>query len=286
MKLLVAGSREALAQNIKYFFETKEWDVDFFDLGENLGELPPCDGIISLPQKVILENALGTKHFEKEFKKTRIEPTLRLKEALIRAKEPPKVWISFSSVASYPKEQAKFYREKDDFGEDCTARLVKAWEEAASLPKECPIRLVLPRLGLLISPTSGLVAKILPFFRFGLGSIMGDGTEAFPWIYQKDLYFFLEYALTQDHLVGVYNTVAPQLITSKDFSQALGRVMRKPIVFKMPRSFFHKRLGDTAEIVFSRSMVFPARLLKSGFEFRYPAIYPTLVDCLNKGSQF
>ncbi len=286
MKLLVAGSQEPLAQNIKSFFEKKQWEVELLNLQEDFHEVPPCEGIISLPQKIILEKKMGSKYFDQEFQKTRIEPTKRLRDAILKSKSPPKVWISFSSVASYPKEKEKLYRERDNYGDDSTARLVRDWEQAAQLPKEFSTRLVLPRLGLLISRYSGLLAKILPFFRCGLGSIMGEGGEAFPWIYQKDLYWFLDYALTQGHLQGVYNTVAPQLITSRDFSQALGKVMRKPIVFKMPRGFFYKRLGDTAEIVFARSMIFPSRLLKSGFEFRYPAIYPTLVDCLNKGSQF
>lgn len=297
MKLLITTSNEFLAHNIKLFFESKEHEVSLllpdkhregdltFSEVEKNG-LPEVDGIISLPQKMILENRLGTHFYEKEFHKTRIEPTAFVKKLIENAKVPPKAWISFSSVGCYPKEQAQLYKEKDPVGEDLTARLVKQWEDATLLREGISTRVILPRLGLLISRFSGIVEKIMPFFKMGLGSIMGAGDEAFPWIYQKDLYWFLDYALNQEHMQGVYNTVAPQLINSKEFSVALSRVMRKPLIFKFPRSFFHKRLGDTAEIVFARSLVFPSRLLKSGFEFRYPAIYPTLVDCLNKGSYF
>lgn len=297
MKLLITGSNEPLAKSIKHFFEKKgdqvtlilpqkkePTDLSYEEIDQN--GLPECDGVLSLPQRIILENRLGTTHFEKEFKSTRIEPTMRVKQWIQASKMPPSVWISFSSVGCYPKEKAQVYKEKDPIGEDPTAKLVQQWEEAASLTEGSKTRVVIARIGLLISRHSGLLEKIYPFFRFGLGTIMGSGDEAFPWIYQKDLYWFLDFALKNNFVNGVYNTVAPQLITSKDFSLALGQVMRKPVVFKFPRTFFYKRLGDTAEVVFAKSKVFPSRLLKSGFEFRYPAIYPTLVDCLNKGSHF
>lgn len=282
MKLLITGSKELLASDLKTFFDQRGYQTFLQPILTE--DVPDCDAIISLPQKIILKGRLKTKAYEKEFEETRLKPTRALAEKIKLSSNPPKVWISFSSVGIYPKEEAKFYKEKDEPGSDPTAQLIRQWEEATQLPKECPTRVVLPRLGLMISRKSGLLNKVLPFFKMGLGSVMGSGYEAFPWIYQKDLYWFLDYALNQEHMQGVYNTVAPQLINSKDFFKALSSVMRKPLLLKFPKSFYLKRLGDAAEIVLARSMVFPSRLLKSGFEFRYPAIYPSLVDALSKGS--
>lgn len=297
MKVVLAGSQETLAGRVKNFLTSRghevtlvvknpsaEGEISFEEVQKN--GLMECDALMNLPQKMILEHRHGSQTFEKEFFETRIEPTLLMKEALLKSKNPPKVWISFSSIGCYPKEESQFYKEKDPFGTDPIAMLIQKWEEAANLPEGCATRQIIPRIGLLISIHSGLLVTLLPLFRFGIGSILGKGDEAFPWIYQKDLYWFLDYAINQPELSGTFNLTAPQLINSKEFSQALSKVMHKPILFKFPKQFFRKRLGDTAEIVFAKSRVFPSKLLKSGFEFRYPAIYPALVDCLSKGSHF
>lgn len=297
MKIVIAGSQETLAQRIENFLKMRGHEVSYIvrtpllDGARSLDQVKvegigDCDALINLPEKMILEHRHGSDVFEKEFFETRINPTLILKEALIKAVHPPKVWISFSSVGCYPKEINQHYYEDDLLGEDPISKLIQKWEEAAHLPKESPVREVIPRLGLLISSYSGLLMTLLPLFKLGIGSIIGKGDEAFPWIYQKDLYWFLDYALNQSDFQGIFNLTAPQLIKSREFSVALSKVMHKPLWMKFPQQFFRKRLGDTAEIVFAKSTVFPGKLLKSGFEFRYPAIYPALVDCLNKGSDF
>lgn len=297
MKITLAGSSEKIAELISKFFNKLGHEVQFivqnpskpgelsYDQVEKEG-LPPCDAIINLPQKMILRHPLGSNSFEKEFFETRINPTHRLKEVISKSAHPPKAWISFSSVGIYPKEKAMFHKETTEAGSDPTAELIKQWESAALLPDTIPTRHVVLRLGLVISKFTGVLPHITPFFKMGLGSVLGEGGEAFPWIYMKDLYWLLDYTVKSESMQGVYNTVAPQLINSRDFSTALSRVMKKPVWFKFPKNFYIKRLGDAAEIVFSRSIVFPSRLLKSGFEFRYPAIYPALIDCLSHGSLF
>ena len=89
--------------------------------------------------------------------------------------------------------------------------------------------------------------------------------------------FFIE----NEEVSGVYNTVAPQLINSKMFTDALSQVMHKKAWLKLPKRYFQKKLGDAAEIVYAKSKIFPSRILKSGFGYRYPAIYPALVDALS-----
>ncbi|MCH9634777.1 MAG: Epimerase family protein [Chlamydiae bacterium] len=289
------GSKEPFAQYISRFFKNRGYEVVFAlkipitseDLSLDdikTSGLPECDVVLNLPEKMLLDHKLGSKVFEKEFFETRINPSLLIKEALATSPCPPKVFISFSSVGCYPKEKTHFYNEDDALGADNTAQLIQKWEQAAVLPENHPTRCVIMRLGIILSQHVGLLSKILPYYKAGLGSTIGKGNEAFPWIYAKDLYWLLDYTISQDEIRGAYNALAPQLINSKDFSKALASVMRKPMFFKFPNSFFHKKLGDTAEIVFSRSIVFPSRLLKSGFEFRYPAIYCALVDCLSKGT--
>lgn len=295
MKVALAGSKEPIAQYISQFFKNKGHEV-FFILKNPSGEgdfsfeqiekngLAECDVLINLPEKKLIENRKGAAFLEKEFFDTRIRPTQILKESLLKSPHPPKLFISFSSVGCYPKTKEQFYNEDGQIGTDLTATLIQKWEEAAKLPQEAQTRTVLLRLGLVIMSSAGLLSKILPYFKVGMGATMGTGTEPFSWIYMKDLYWILDYAIQHEEFEGVYNAISPQLINSRDFSRALARVMKKPLFFKFSKRFLYKRLGDTADLVFSKSRVFPSKLLKSGFEFRYPAIYCALVDCLSKGS--
>ncbi len=293
MKVVLAGSKEYLVHHLSDFLKSKGCEVLFLSHHTEGGDgksmdhiktqpLPECDALISFPEKFVIENKKGDAVFKKQFIQTRIEPTQILCEAIKRSSKPPKVWISFSSVAYYPKEEDRFYSEKGDMGDDLVGQLVGEWERAAFLGDNSQTRQVIPRVGLILSKRVGLMPLIVPLFRFGLGSIIGDGSEAFPWIYIKDLYWFILFAMEEESVEGVYNTVAPQMITSKIFSEALAQIMHKKIYLKLPRRYFRKKLGDVAEIVFARSKIYPSRLLKSNFSFRYPAIYPALVDEFNR----
>jgi len=189
--------------------------------------------------------------------------------------------VSFSSVGYYPKDEERFFKESEELGTDQTASLVKQWEDAAHLNEDTGIRTVILRTGIILSKELGLLAEMMPLYKIGLGSVIGEGSEAFPWIYLKDLFWLILYCIENDETTGVYNTVAPQLITSQNFSKALSQVMHKRIWFKLPKKYFKRKLGDVAEIVYAKSKIYPSRILKTGFGFRYPAIYPALVDALS-----
>lgn len=292
MKIVLVGSKEYLALSIRDFLRERghevliihrnpsgEGEVSFDELEK--GILSGQEAVINFPEKYLLDHKNGTEFYKNEFLETRVNPTQRVKEALEKAQNPPKLFASFSSVGYYPKDEERFFKESEELGEDQTSVLVRQWEEAAKLGESAKIRTVILRTGLILSRNVGLLAEVMPLYRMGLGSIIGEGTEAFPWIYLKDLHWLLLYFIENEEADGVYNTVAPQLINSKGFSDALAKVMNKRVWFKLPRKYFKKKLGDVAEIVYAKSKIYPARILKTGFGFRYPAIYPALVDALS-----
>lgn len=293
MKIVLVGSKEYLALSTRFFFKEMghevllvhrnpkgEGEISFDEMEQ--GALSNQDVVINFPEKYLLDHKKGTEFYKNEFIETRIKPTLRVKEALLKAENPPKVWISFSSVAYYPKDTERFYKESETLGKDQTANLVKGWEDAAFLGQKAQIRSLILRVGVILSRKMGILKEVMPLYRIGFGSIIGEGTEAFPWIYLKDLFWLLLYFMEHPDTEGAYNVVAPQLIDSKGFCRALAQVMHKRICLRLPRSYFKKKLGDVAEIVYAKSKVYPSRILKTGFGFRYPAIYPALVDALSK----
>ncbi|MCH9631735.1 MAG: Epimerase family protein [Chlamydiae bacterium] len=289
MKIVLTGSKEFLAQYVRDFFTKKGHEVLLVHrFPEKNGEIsfdqiktnafPDCDLVINFPETQLLNRKKGIESYKNKFNKTRIESTAIVRKALQKMKNPPKIWISFSSVSCYPKEDDRVFQEEDDIGDDLTASLVKQWEQAADLGEGSPVRTVILRTGLILSKEEGLLSEVVPLFRIGLGSIIGDGSEAFPWIYYKDLCSFLNYVMENEVEQGTYNLVAPQMINSRSFSQALAEIMQRRIFFKLPKRFFQKRLGDVGEIVLAKAKIYPGRILKTGFNFRYPAIYPALVD--------
>lgn len=292
MKIVLFGSKEYLARSIKDFLISKKHEVLLVYKGANgEGEYPleeldkgilnGVDMVINLPEKYLLSHKKGPDYYKKEFTRTRIEPTKLIKDAILRAEDPPELFISFSSVGYYPKDEERFYTETENLGNDPTSLLIKAWEEAAFLGESSKIRTVILRSGVILSKRMGILTEIMPLFKFNLGTIIGTGAEAFPWIYLKDLQWLLLFFLENKNEKGVYNTVAPQLITSRLFSQALSSAMHKPIWLKLPRKYFEKKLGDVGEIVYAKTKIYPTRLLQAGFSFRYPAIYPAIVDTLS-----
>lgn len=292
MKIVLFGSNEYLARSIKDFLISKKYEVFLVHKkpkGEGeypieeleKGLLNGVDMVINLPEKYLLNHKKGQEYYKKEFTQTRIEPTKYIKEAILKAEDPPDLFISFSSVGYYPKDEERFYTETESLGEDPTSKLIKAWEEAAFLGENSKVRTVILRTGIILSREIGILTEIMPLFKFNLGTIIGQGSEAFPWIYLKDLYWLILFFLENKNEKGVYNTVAPQVINSRSFSQALSSAMHKPIWLKLPRKYFQKKLGDVGEIVYAKSKIYPARLLQAGFSFRYPAIYPAIVDTLS-----
>lgn len=292
MKIALTGSKEFLSLYVRDYLKSKGHDVFIVHHHpEGEGEISfkqmqkegllGAEVVINFPEKQILSRKKSDEHYKKEFMETRIRPTQIVKEAILKEKVPPKLWISFSSVSCYPKDKDKLYNEDAEFGEDLTSTLVRQWEDAALLYENKTIRCVIPRVGLVLSNQVGLLPEITPFFKFGLGVIIGNGSEPFPWVYYKDLCLFLVYMIGHDE-DGVFNVVAPQMINSKVFSEALAQVMQRTIYFKLPEKYFQKRLGDVAEIILAQAKIYPKRLLKSGFNFRYPAIYPDLVDTFSQ----
>lgn len=60
----------------------------------------------------------------------------------------------------------------------------------------------------------------IPFY-FGLGGRIGSGEQFLPWIHLDDLTRLINFAIENDHVKGILNGVAPQVITNKDFTKVI-----------------------------------------------------------------
>ncbi len=204
-------------------------------------------------------------------RKSRIDSTRTLSRALASAKKKPKVLVSASAIGYYGDQGEEWVTESSPPANDFLARLAKDWEAAAAPAAEAGIRVAHPRIGLVLSPAGGALGKLLPPFRLGLGGVVGSGRQYMSWVAIDDVVAALHHALVNDDVSGPFNLVAPEPVTNRDFTKALGRVLGRPTVASVPAFALKAVLGEMAEAtLLASSRVRPAHLLSSGYRFRFP----------------
>jgi uncharacterized protein (TIGR01777 family) len=139
------------------------------------------------------------------------------------------------------------------------------------------VRVVTPRFGIVLSGSGGALAKMLPAFKAGLGTRLGDGNQWWSWVDLDDLLAAIEWALHDDELSGVVNVTAPEPVTNVQFTKTLGRVLRRPAALAAPRLAVAKGLGGMGEEMFLASQrAVPARLNQRSFSFGFPELEQAL----------
>jgi hypothetical protein len=204
---------------------------------------------------------------------SRVGPTRLLAESLAGLKRKPKVLISASAVGYYGNRGDAWLTEMDPPGDDFLGRLSVEWEGATGPAREAGIRVVSPRIGIVLSPAGGALGKMLLPFKAGLGGVVGPGTQYMSWIALDDLVGVIHHLLERSELAGPVNTVAPTPVTNKEFTKTLGRVLHRPTVAPVPTFALRLAFGEMADAaLLASSRVRPERLLASGYRFLFPQL--------------
>jgi uncharacterized protein (TIGR01777 family) len=133
-----------------------------------------------------------------------------------------------------------------------------------------------------LSPAGGALAKMLPFFRLGVGGPVAGGRQYVPWIHLDDVVGAMLFCLDTATATGPINLTAPNPVTNAELSRTLGRVLGRPAVLPVPALALKALYGEMAQIVTTGQRVAPARLQQLGYDFRYPELEPALRDVLNR----
>jgi uncharacterized protein (TIGR01777 family) len=208
---------------------------------------------------------------------SRVQGTTTLAETLARLQRPPRVLVSASAAGYYGDRGSAFLTEDSPGGDGFLAEVCRAWEAATAPAAAAGIRVVQPRLGVVLSGEGGVLKQVAPLFRLGLGGRLGSGEQVMSWIALDDLLGVLLLAIADDRLRGPVNAVAPQAITNHAFTETLGRVLGRPTFLPAPAFALRLALGELAdELLLASQRVRPARLEQVGFAFAFP----TLEDAL------
>lgn len=231
----------------------------------------PLDAVVHLAGENIGQRWTPTA--KARIRASRVDATRLLCEALARLPQPPRVLICASATGFYGDRGGEMLDEMSAPGTGFLPEVCQAWEAAADVARQRGIRVVHLRLGIVLARHGGALAKMLPAFRFGLGGWLGAGRQYWSWIALEDLLRVVELALQDDRLSGVVNAVSPEPVTNADFTRALARALRRPAVLPMPAFAVQWLFGEMGrDALLASARVRPVRLLKSGFEFRFPQL--------------
>jgi uncharacterized protein (TIGR01777 family) len=210
---------------------------------------------------------------------SRVQGTRLLAETLARLEQPPRVLVSASAIGYYGDAGSATLTEQAPAGSGFLAGVVQAWEEATAPAASAGIRVVLPRFGIVLAGAGGLLARLAPAYRFGLGGPLGSGKQFMSWIALDDVLGVLLKAIADDRLAGPVNAVAPHPVTNHDFAQTLGRVLGRPAVLRAPAAALRLAADELAdELLLVSQRARPARLEEADFSFAFP----TLEDALRQ----
>jgi uncharacterized protein (TIGR01777 family) len=219
-----------------------------------------------------------------EIRESRELGTRRLVDGLraLPQSERPAVLVSMSAIGYYGARGDEIVDEGAEPGDDFLAEVVAAWEREARAAEGLDIRVVRARTGVVVAEGGGALEKMLPPFKLGVGGPVAGGKQYVPWIHLDDVVGGLLFLLDSAGASGAYNLTAPEPVTNKDLSKALGRVLRRPAVAPVPALALKLLYGEMGRIVTTGVRAVPARLQAAGYEFRQPDLQEALREATRR----
>ena len=215
---------------------------------------------------------------------SRTNGTRLLAETIAALTSKPKAFLSASAVGTYGSRGDDPIDESASIGGGFLAEVGRAWEGAASAAERAGIRTVLLRLGIILSPRGGALAKMLLPFRLGAGGPIGSGRQGFSWISLDDVVYAIHHLIRRD-VSGPVNVVAPAPLPQREFARALGRALRRPAIAPLPGFAVRAIFGELGErTLLAGAFVRPLRLTGSGFTWSYPDLDDALATMLGRAT--
>ena len=203
----------------------------------------------------------------------------------IKSDERPSVLINASAIGYYGHTGSNPATENSPLGEGFLADVCSKWEESTLEAERAGIRVVHARTGIVLSASGGLLKRLLPIFKLGLGGCIGSGEQLMSWISLRDEIAAIKWMLDNE-INGPVNLVSPEPLSNFEFSKTLGDVLRRPVVFKIPSSVlslvYGRQLVD--ELMISSQSIVPEVLLKNNFTFSDPVLRKALENEIRSGS--
>jgi uncharacterized protein (TIGR01777 family) len=243
-----------------------------------LAPVPPAavsgfDAVVHLAGESVVGRWTDEK--KKAIRDSRVLGTRHLAAALAQCESKPRVLVCASAIGFYGDRGDEVLGEESPIGRGFLPEVCSEWEEATQAAREAGIRVVNIRIGMVLSPKGGALAKMLTPFKLGLGGRMGSGRQWCSWIHVDDIVGAIHHAMRTEsgasQLSGPVNLVAPNAVRNTDFTKVLASVLRRPAIFPVPKIALRVAFGKQAveELLLASQRVQPGKLGAIGYTFRF-----------------
>lgn len=257
------------------------WDPDEGII--RASDLERQDAVIHLAGKNIAASHWSESH-KRAILESRVRSTELLVRTLIALKHPPKILLSASAIGYYGNRSSEdTVDESSPPGTGFMAEVCVQWEAAAAVAHNAGIRVVSLRTGMVLTSSGGVLAKMLPIFKLGLGGKIGSGKQVMSWVALDELAPIIMHIVNYAELSGAVNLVSPNPVTNADFARLLAKSLTRPSFFSVPALGAKLALGEMAEeLLLSGAHVIPGKLTSTGYQFIYPYLEDVFREMLVK----
>lgn len=247
-------------------------------------ELARTGGVINLAGASLAGNNPLQMRWTPKRKETILSSRLTVGEKLVKAistlDQKPEVFLQASAIGFYGNQGMQPADENTKSGKDFLAKVCREWESSTAPLEELGVRRIVLRIGLVLSQEGGLLPLLALPFRFFVGGKIGTGNQYLSWIHLQDIVQSIQFLISDPAHQGVYNLTAPNPETNQRFSQLLGKALHRPSWLPVPALLLKAALGEASTLALEGRPVYPTRLLKSGYQFKFPNLEESLLDLL------
>jgi len=268
MKVAIIGGGGFIGKNLRKEFKDS---ISIDRSLKKLEEIKKCEVVINLAGATILKR--WSKEYKKELFSSRIETTKKVVEVINNSNV--KYFISTSAIGIYPNNCS--CDEDSNLGNGFLSNLAKEWEKEAL---KCNKPTAILRLSVVLGKDGGAIKNMLLPFKLNLGGTIGRGCNFLSFIDIRDLIRVYKF-LIENKLTGIFNASAPFYTTNYEFTKILAKALNKKAPFIIPPFVLKLLYGKGAEVLLSSQKVYPKKLIKKGFKFKYPTIEKSLLTMFN-----
>lgn len=257
-----------------------QWDADEgFAPGEQ-AKLEGFDAVIHLAGDNVADGNWSEEK-KRSIRESRVTGTRTLVDAFKKCESKPKIFVSASAVGFYGNRGGEILTEKSTAGSGFLPEICAEWEAESQKAEDFGARVVMPRIGVVLTKEGGALEKMLTPFKFGVGGTVGSGEQFMSWIALDDLIRIFHFALENENLSGAVNATAPNPITNREFTGTFGKVLNRPTIIPVPAFGIKLLFGEMGEtLLLQGARVLPEKLENAGFEFKFADLETALKSIL------
>ncbi len=235
-----------------------------------------CDGVVNLAGEPLATR--WNDSVKKEVLESRTLGTEKIVEAIAQADPKPSVLVNASAIGYYGTSETDTFQETSGPGDDFLAHVCQEWEAEAEKVKASGTRLAIIRIGIVLGPDGGVLARMMLPFQVFAGGPLGSGQQWVSWIHRDDLVNLILKALTDASIAGVFNGTSPNPVRMGELCHVLGQIVNRPSWLPVPGFALELLLGEAAKLVLEGQQVLPQQTQAMGFNFQYSTVQTALAQ--------